>query len=209
LRDGRFRYELDNGQAIVVRIGVDQEAGTAVVDFTGTSPQQPNNFNRPRAVTIAAVLYVFRTLIDEPIPLNAGCLRPLRIIVPPVRCSIRFHPRRSSRATSRPRNASSTHCTGRSAAGRIAGHDEQLHVRQRALPVLRDDCRRRRRRARFRRRQRRADAHDEFRGSPIPRSSKAGFRCCCGNFRCARALAAMAGIVAARVSSGASNSGNR
>jgi 5-oxoprolinase (ATP-hydrolysing) len=52
------------------------------VDFTGTSPQQSNNFNAPRAVTVAAVLYVFRTLIDEPIPLNAGCLRPLTIIVP-------------------------------------------------------------------------------------------------------------------------------
>jgi 5-oxoprolinase (ATP-hydrolysing) len=53
------------------------------VDFTGTSAQQPNNFNAPRAVTVAAVLYVFRTLVDEPIPLNAGCLRPLSIVVPP------------------------------------------------------------------------------------------------------------------------------
>jgi 5-oxoprolinase (ATP-hydrolysing) len=83
LRDGCFRYELDNGQAIVVRIVVDITAGTASVDFTGTSLQQANNFNAPRAVTIAAVLYVFRTLIAEPIPLNAGCLRPLRIVVPP------------------------------------------------------------------------------------------------------------------------------
>jgi 5-oxoprolinase (ATP-hydrolysing) len=82
LRDGRFRYEMDNGQAIVVRIAVEPQAGTATVDFTGTSPQQPNNFNAPRAVTTAAVLYVFRTLIDEPIPLNAGCLRPLTIVVP-------------------------------------------------------------------------------------------------------------------------------
>jgi 5-oxoprolinase (ATP-hydrolysing) len=82
LRAGEFRYELDNGQAIAVRIEVDAGRGEAVVDFTGTSPQQPNNFNAPRAVTIAAVLYVFRTLIDEPIPLNAGCLRPLRIVVP-------------------------------------------------------------------------------------------------------------------------------
>jgi 5-oxoprolinase (ATP-hydrolysing) len=53
------------------------------VDFTGTSDQGPDNFNAPRAVTVAAVLYVFRTLIDEPIPLNAGCLRPIRIVVPP------------------------------------------------------------------------------------------------------------------------------
>jgi 5-oxoprolinase (ATP-hydrolysing) len=83
LRDGRFRYAMDNGQAIVVDVRVDRDGGSAVVDFTGTSPQQANNFNAPRAVTVAAVLYVFRTLIDEPIPLNAGCLRPLTIIVPP------------------------------------------------------------------------------------------------------------------------------
>ncbi|MGI9245185.1 MAG: hydantoinase B/oxoprolinase family protein, partial [Steroidobacteraceae bacterium] len=82
LRDGKFRYELDNGQAIVVRIAVDGVRGAATIDFTGTSPQQPNNFNAPRAVTVAAVLYVFRTLVSEPIPLNAGCLRPLSIIVP-------------------------------------------------------------------------------------------------------------------------------
>jgi 5-oxoprolinase (ATP-hydrolysing) len=83
LHDGSFRYEMDNGQWIAVRIRVDGAAGKAFVDFTGTSPQQANNFNAPRAVTLAAVLYVFRTLIDEPIPLNAGCLRPLTIIVPP------------------------------------------------------------------------------------------------------------------------------
>jgi 5-oxoprolinase (ATP-hydrolysing) len=82
LRPGGFRYEMDNGQAIAVRIEVDAARGHATVDFTGTSPQRPNNFNAPRAVTVAAVLYVFRTLIDEPIPLNAGCLRPLRIVVP-------------------------------------------------------------------------------------------------------------------------------
>ncbi len=82
LADGRFRYELDNGQAIVVRVAVDRGRGEATVDFTGTSPQQDNNFNAPRAVTTAAVLYVFRTLIAESIPLNAGCLRPLTIVVP-------------------------------------------------------------------------------------------------------------------------------
>ena len=83
LRDGAFRYELDNGQVIAVRVTVDAAGGAVTVDFTGTSPQQANNFNAPRAVTVAAVLYVFRTLIDEPIPLNAGCLRPLTIVVPP------------------------------------------------------------------------------------------------------------------------------
>jgi 5-oxoprolinase (ATP-hydrolysing) len=82
LHDGHFRYELDNGQAIEVRVAVDAARGAARVDFTGTSRQQANNFNAPRAVTVAAVLYVFRTLIDEPIPLNAGCLRPLTIEIP-------------------------------------------------------------------------------------------------------------------------------
>jgi 5-oxoprolinase (ATP-hydrolysing) len=82
LGSGSFRYELDNGQAIVVRVAIDRGRGSAIVDFSGTSAQLDNNFNAPRAVTVAAVLYVFRTLIDEPIPLNAGCLRPLMIEVP-------------------------------------------------------------------------------------------------------------------------------
>jgi 5-oxoprolinase (ATP-hydrolysing) len=83
LSDGDFRYEMDNGQVIVVSVRVDHGAGSATVDFTGTSQQLDNNFNAPRAVTMAAVLYVFRTLIAEPIPLNAGCLRPLAIVIPP------------------------------------------------------------------------------------------------------------------------------
>jgi 5-oxoprolinase (ATP-hydrolysing) len=74
---------MDDGQAIEVKAVVDRDAGSAIIDFSGTSPQRDNNFNAPRAVTVAAVLYVFRTLIDEPIPLNAGCLRPLTIHVPP------------------------------------------------------------------------------------------------------------------------------
>jgi 5-oxoprolinase (ATP-hydrolysing) len=73
---------VDNGQQVVVDVVVDHGRGEATVDFTGTSAQQDNNFNAPRAVTVAAVLYVFRTLIEEAIPLNAGCLRPLRIVVP-------------------------------------------------------------------------------------------------------------------------------
>jgi 5-oxoprolinase (ATP-hydrolysing) len=82
LHDGRFEYEMDNGQRIAVSVAIDREAGSAVIDFDGTSAQAANNFNAPRAVTVAAVLYVFRTLIEEPIPLNAGCLRPLDIRVP-------------------------------------------------------------------------------------------------------------------------------
>jgi 5-oxoprolinase (ATP-hydrolysing) len=82
LGSGSYRYELDNGQAIAVRVAIDREGGSALVDFGGTSAQEDNNFNAPRAVTVAAVLYVFRTLIGEPIPLNAGCLRPLTIAIP-------------------------------------------------------------------------------------------------------------------------------
>jgi 5-oxoprolinase (ATP-hydrolysing) len=83
LRDGAFRCEMDSGQQVAVAVRVDRDSGTATVDFGDTSAQQANNFNAPRAVTVAAVLYVFRTLVDEPIPLNAGCLRPLDIVVPP------------------------------------------------------------------------------------------------------------------------------
>jgi 5-oxoprolinase (ATP-hydrolysing) len=82
LRDGRFMLTLDNGAQIHVAVRVDRERRSARIDFSGTSPQQPNNFNAPRAITVAAVLYVFRTLVDDDIPLNAGCLKPLDIVVP-------------------------------------------------------------------------------------------------------------------------------
>jgi 5-oxoprolinase (ATP-hydrolysing) len=83
LRDGAFRYELDNGATIEVAISVDQAARTATIDFTGTSPQLRGNFNAPSSVAMAAVLYVFRTLVAKDIPLNAGCLQPLTVIIPP------------------------------------------------------------------------------------------------------------------------------
>ncbi|MCI0429315.1 MAG: hydantoinase B/oxoprolinase family protein, partial [Rhodospirillales bacterium] len=82
LRDGEFTYEMDHGAAIKVKITIDRTSRAAVIDFTGTSPQQANNFNAPAAVTLAAVIYVFRTLVDDDIPLNAGCLKPLRVIIP-------------------------------------------------------------------------------------------------------------------------------
>ncbi len=82
LKDGSFTLSLDNGAQIVVRVEVDPMARTAIIDFTGTSAQLPNNFNAPKAVTMAAVLYVFRLLVDDDIPLNAGCLKPLHVIVP-------------------------------------------------------------------------------------------------------------------------------
>jgi 5-oxoprolinase (ATP-hydrolysing) len=82
LGNGSFRYEMDNGQAIVVRVDIDVSSRSAVIDFSGTSAQADNNFNAPTSVCAAAVLYVFRTLIDEDIPLNAGCLKPLRLVIP-------------------------------------------------------------------------------------------------------------------------------
>ncbi len=82
LDDGKFAVELDNCARIQVKISIDREKRTATVDFTGTSPQQDNNFNAPLAVTRAAVLYVFRTLVESDIPLNEGCLKPLSLIVP-------------------------------------------------------------------------------------------------------------------------------
>ena len=82
LKDGAFELPLDNGAAIRVRVTVDAQVREATIDFSGTSAQLPNNFNAPKAVTMAAVLYVFRTLVDDDIPLNAGCLKPLRVVVP-------------------------------------------------------------------------------------------------------------------------------
>ena len=79
LGDGRLRYEMDDGSAVEVRVDVDREKRSAIVDFAGTSPQQPGNFNAPLAVCTAAVLYVFRTLVDADFPLNEGCLRPIAI----------------------------------------------------------------------------------------------------------------------------------
>ena len=83
LKDGQFTLALDNGAQISVQVTVDLARREATIDFTGTSAQLPNNFNAPKAVTMAAVLYVFRTLVDDDIPLNAGCLKPLHVIVPP------------------------------------------------------------------------------------------------------------------------------
>ena len=82
LKDGQYTLALDNGAQIAVKVTVDAAARAATIDFTGTSAQLPNNFNAPKAVTMAAVLYVFRTLVNDDIPLNAGCLKPLRVIVP-------------------------------------------------------------------------------------------------------------------------------
>jgi len=82
LKDGEFAYEMDGGATVRVRISIDAQRREATIDFTGTSAQQSSNFNAPLPVTRAAVLYVFRTLVDDEIPMNAGCLKPLKLIVP-------------------------------------------------------------------------------------------------------------------------------
>ncbi|ELR98473.1 hydantoinase B/oxoprolinase family protein [Gloeocapsa sp. PCC 73106] len=83
LQDGSFSCELDSGAKIQVQIKIDHAARQAKIDFTGTSPQLTSNFNAPSAVCKAAVLYVFRTLVSDDIPLNSGCLKPLDILIPP------------------------------------------------------------------------------------------------------------------------------
>jgi 5-oxoprolinase (ATP-hydrolysing) len=83
LHDGRFAVELDGGERICVAVSVDATRQCASVDFTGTSPASAGNFNAPTSIVRAAVLYVFRTLVRENIPLNAGCLEPLTIVLPP------------------------------------------------------------------------------------------------------------------------------
>ncbi|MEX1236392.1 MAG: hydantoinase B/oxoprolinase family protein [Roseovarius sp.] len=82
LADGTFRYPMDHGAEICVSIKVDRDAREAIIDFAGTSPQHGGNYNAPRAICDAVVLYVFRTLVGTDIPLNQGCLKPLRVIVP-------------------------------------------------------------------------------------------------------------------------------
>jgi 5-oxoprolinase (ATP-hydrolysing) len=82
LTDGHFEYEMDSGAKIAVTIAIDKAAREATIDFSGTSAEQPTNFNAPSAVCKAAVLYVFRTLVDDEIPMNAGCLKPLSVVIP-------------------------------------------------------------------------------------------------------------------------------
>jgi len=83
LHDGEYAYELDNGARVAVAVRVNRAERTAEIDFTGTSPELRDNFNAPSSVAMAAVLYVFRTLVDDDIPLNSGCLHPLKVIIPP------------------------------------------------------------------------------------------------------------------------------
>jgi 5-oxoprolinase (ATP-hydrolysing) len=82
LKDGEFAYPMDDGSVVKVKVSIDRKARTGILDFAGTSPQRPNNFNAPSAVCMAAVLYVFRTLVEDDIPMNAGVLKPLEVRIP-------------------------------------------------------------------------------------------------------------------------------
>jgi len=82
LQDGDFCYKMDDGNQVCASIKIDKTKRKAIIDFTGTSPQHPSNYNAPLAITKAAVLYVFRCMVDDNIPLNEGCLKPLEIIIP-------------------------------------------------------------------------------------------------------------------------------
>ena len=82
LHDGQFSYEMDNGARIDVRVHIDRESRSASIDFSGSSPQLASNFNAPAAVCRAAVLYVLRSLVDDDIPMNAGCLKPVMLVIP-------------------------------------------------------------------------------------------------------------------------------
>ena len=115
LKGGHFRIETDQGTVVEVSITIDTTTRSAIVDFTGTSPEQPTSFNAPAPVTRAAVLYVFRVLADVPIPLNAGCLRPIEIRIPEgldVAPALSRPP--SSPATRRRARSSPTRCSQRS-----------------------------------------------------------------------------------------------
>ena len=162
LSDGQFTYPLDDGSQVSVAISIDHEARTARIDFEGTSPQLANNFNAPTAVVKAAVLYVFRTLIDDDIPLNGGCLKPLEIHVPENSMLAPPFPRRRGRRECRDRPGRNGYALRRAAYdGGRPGHDEQLHIRRRPLAVLRDHMRGLGRRAWVRRHLMRPHQHDQ------------------------------------------------
>ena len=137
--------------------------GSAVIDFTGTSGPHPGNFNAPRAVCHAAVLYVLRLLVGEPIPLNAGAMAPVELIIPEPSMIAPRYPVGGGGGQRRDQPADRRRAPRCVRRGRcVAGNDEQPVVRQRPPPVLRDDLRRRGRNGDGRRGERRAHTHDEL-----------------------------------------------
>ncbi len=162
LSDGHFRVEMDQGSAIEVKITVDREARTAKVDFTGTSEQQPTNFNAPEPVTRAAVLYTFRVLVDEPIPMNAGCLKPIEVVIPEGSMLRPAYPAAVVAGNVEiSQVVTNALFAARERARLVAGHDEQPDLRQRQGAVLRDAVLGRAGGAGVRWRGRRARAHDQ------------------------------------------------
>ena len=162
LAGGEFAYPMDNGAEIRVRVDVDREARRATIDFTGTSPRQPDNFNAPTAVCKAAVLYVFRSLIDDDIPLNAGCLEPLDIVVPEDSMLAPEYP--AAVVAGNVETSQYVTDTLFGALGVMAasqGTMNNVTFGDDALAVLRDQCRRRRGGPRFRRRLGGPDPHDQ------------------------------------------------
>jgi 5-oxoprolinase (ATP-hydrolysing) len=163
LHDGAARAPIDGGGEIVVTTTVDAAARTATLDFTASSDQLDSNFNGPSAIVDAAALYVFRTLVDDDIPLNAGCLEPLKILtrgrLAAEPASARRRGRRQRRDQPAPRRLPL--CRARR-HGQRPGHDEQLHLRRRRPAVLRDHLRRRGGDRDRRGRQRCPHPHDQF-----------------------------------------------
>ena len=137
LDDGEFAYAMDNGAQVQVAIRIDKAARSATFDFTGTSAQLADNFNAPRSIVRAASLYVVRTLIDDAIPMNDGCLRPITLVVPERSMLNPQFPAAvvaGNVETSQVVTDALFAATGRLAPS--AGDDEQFHLRQRAPPIL-------------------------------------------------------------------------
>ena len=163
LADGEAESLSDQGAVIKVKISVDKEKREATVDFTGTSPQQASNFNAPEPVTRAAILYVFRVMVDDDIPMNAGCLQADPHHRPGGLDAVAGISGRGGRRQCRSVADRDQHPVRRARRARfVARDDEQLHLRRRHVSILRDDLLRRARRARLRRRGGGAHAHDQF-----------------------------------------------
>ena len=163
LQDGEFTYAHDAGPVVKVKISIDKEARRAKVDFTGTSEQQPWNFNAPAAVTRAAVLYVFRTLVDDDIPMNEGCLKPIDIVLPEgsiVSCRYPAAVCAGNVETSQWVTDTLYGALGVLAAAQ--GTMNNFTFGNATLPVLRDHLRRQRRRPRLRRHRGRPHPHDQL-----------------------------------------------
>jgi N-methylhydantoinase B/oxoprolinase/acetone carboxylase alpha subunit len=142
LHDCEFAYEMDQGTVIRVRITVDKEAARPRSTSPAPAPAK-DQLQRPQPVTRAATLYVFRCMVDDDIPMNAGCLKPIEIVIPEDCMLAAEIPRRRGRRQCRDQPGRHRHAVRRARrARRRPGHHEQPQFRQRDPPVLRDDLRR-------------------------------------------------------------------